>query len=248
MITIVQGVDASYDTLTDAEAKRLRAAGAVVFAQCLWTGGEQPPPRVINLRIAHDNGFVLMGYISVNSQTAGQYHCNKARSGIPDDLWNALALVPVDVELDNIPVTTVRGAVEVLASWGKRRAIYTSYNAWANKMGNPQDFTDCLLWNAYWDGAGDIDFASLPFGGWTIDKVVGEQWSGGMNVEGLFADRDSFAAELLVPPPPEEPMSNADKIELAVRRMNDNLIALILAGKLQDVAQALGAMGVKSKP
>jgi len=35
-------------------------------------------------------------------------------------------------------------------------------------------------------------------------------------------------------------------IELAVRRMNDNLIALILAGKLQDVANAVAALGVKA--
>jgi hypothetical protein len=91
----------------------------------------------------------------------------QGRAGVPDDIWDALALVFIDVELDGIPNATVRQAVEATANLGKRRAIYTSYNAWVTKQGNPQDFTDCLLWYAHWDNKPEIDWA-LPFGSWHL--------------------------------------------------------------------------------
>lgn len=201
-MTILHGVDASFDDLSDAEAKRLRARGIDVFFQCLWTGNEQPPPRVTNLRTAHRNGFILGGYISVTGSRSGYEHAQSGRNGMPQDLWDALVLVPIDVELDGIPNTTIRDAVEAVATMDKRRAVYTSYNCWVNKQGNPMNFTDCLLWNAYWDRDPDADFPSLPFGGWRPDQVVGEQWSGRQTVEGVHVDRDTFVKELLVPAPP----------------------------------------------
>ena len=204
---ILKGIDASYGTLTDDIAKRLWAAGYRVFGQCLWTGAEQPPPRVINLRVALNNGFIILGYISVTSYMDGYYHVQRGRAGVPDDIWNALALAPIDVELNGIPNLTIRQAVDAL---DKRKSIYTSYNCWVNKQGNPHDFTDCLLWNAggkNWDRP-DLavppdyvggNFAKNPYGGWTVNQVVGEQWSGGSDVEGINADRDIFSEELLVP-------------------------------------------------
>ena len=234
---IIPGVDASFDTLDEAEAKRLRAAGVQVWAQCLWDGGKQPAPRVTNLRTALCNGFIIAGYISVTSSRNGVYHVDCGRAGVPQDIWNTLALVFIDVELDDIPNGIVREAVNETARLGKRPSIYTSYNAWVNKQGNPKTFTDCLLWNALWDEHPDIDFPDLPYGGWKPEQVVAEQWSGGQYVEGVFVDRDSFVRELLLPQ--EDTMSEADKAELYVLRVLAGVQEALAQKRTQDAANAM---------
>ena len=209
-MTVLYGVDVSHDEVSEQEAKGLFAAGVRVFAQCLWTAAEQPPPRVINLRNASKAGLLIIGYISVNGSRPGAWHVTQARAGVPDDLWGQLVLRPIDVELAGIPNTTIDIALDRNAkeggSWlGQRRAIYTSYGHWTGQQQNTQAFKDCLLWNASWDNDPDIDFQRLPYGGWTLQQIVGEQWSGGVNVGGVFADRNSFVSGILLPVPVEKP-------------------------------------------
>lgn len=220
-MTVLDGVDVSYDDVSEQDARLLFAAGVRVFGQCLWTAREQPPPRVTNLRNASKAGLLIVGYISVNGSRPGAWHVTQARAGVPDDLWSQLVLRPIDVELNGIPNTTIEDALrrnaEEGGSWlGERRAIYTSFGHWTGQQQNTQAFRDCLLWNASWDNNPDIDYASLPYGGWTLQQVVGEQWSGGTNVQGVFADRNSFVQEILLPvpvtKPPEGPPSLAGMI------------------------------------
>jgi hypothetical protein len=230
----IPGVDGSYTRLTPEAAADLRAAGELVWWQCLWTGAEQPETRVDNLRIAVAAGLIPLGYISVTGSGDGIWHVQQGRAGVPDDLWAALLLVPVDVELPNIPAETVRGAVNLLASpvyGAKRRAIYTSYHAWVDLMGNPTTFTDCLLVNALWDQDPDIDFAGLPYGGWTLDQLVGEQFNGGTEIAGVYVDLDMFNRKLLEVPMPET--LKADRVGLLGR-----WAALILSGDDALITQA----------
>lgn len=198
----IKGVDASFDTLTPKKAKALREDGFEVYWQCLWTGGQRPGPAIENLQVARANGFTICGYISVAPHHTGSWHVLRGREGIPQDLWDDLVLVVVDVELEGIPNEMIREAVEALAipvpSFNKRRAIYTAYFAWVGQQGDPQDFTDCLLCNALWDGNEDFDFPSLPYGGWTPEQVVCEQYTGGGDVWGLNADLDVWNEELLL--------------------------------------------------
>jgi len=115
------------------------------------------------------------------------------RSGIPEDLWAAMCRVPIDIELPGIKEVAVREAIEAAYTAGKMRTIYTSYNAWANYLGNPASFTDCDLINAFWDGdPTDKDFLNYPYGGWNPDQVIGEQYTGGTNVQGVYADQDVY--------------------------------------------------------
>lgn len=197
-MTWIPGVDASYDELTDTKAVALKAAGYRVYWQCLWTGVERPWNAIPNLRMAQKHGFILCGYISVTGYANGAWHATQGRAGIPDDLWDALELVPCDVELEGIPNETVRDCVEAIFAYGKRRAIYTAWFAWVGQQGNPLDFTDCLLCNAYWDQDEDFDFPNLPFGNWAPEQVVCEQYTGGGDVEGLNADKDFWNEELLL--------------------------------------------------
>jgi hypothetical protein len=241
-MTEITGVDASFDALSPSEARDLKNAGVRVFAQCLWTGSEQPGNRVINLRNAINTGLICLGYISVTGAHDGIWHVDQGRAGVPDDIWAALVLVPIDVELDNIPNGVVREAVDETARLGKRPCVYTSYNAWVNKQGNPK-MTDCLLWNALWDKAPDIDFPSLPFGAWKPEQVVAEQWAGGDNYIGVFVDRDTFVQELLLPQ--EDDMGEAEKKELAILRMWLDLGKAWVAGDFQLLSNKLAAVGVR---
>jgi len=219
-------VDISYDLLTPVKAQVLKGAGVKGVVQCLWADGrEQPPNRVINLRNAEIGGLDIAGYVVVTpwSGITGAGHVQAGCRGIPQDLWNALLFVAIDVEVTGLTDVIVRGAVEALVALGKSRVIYTSWNAWVNYFGNSLAFTDCLLWNAYWDGAPDVDFASLPFGGWKITQVLGEQWSGGTNVGGTYADRNQFVTALLRPQPvPDDPCA---LIKLRVKGLEETVRA-----------------------
>lgn len=208
MTTALLGVDASYDDISADDATRLYAAGIRIFCQCLWTGGAQPAPRVTNLRNAINAKLIPVGYISVTGNNTGAWHTSMGRNGVPDDIWNALALVPIDVELTGIPNATIRDAINSIFNLKGTKCVYTAYFAWHGYQGNTSDFTDCLLWNANWRGIAPDPvgqfFSELPFGGWKIHQVVGEQWSGGYNLEACYVDRDVFSKELLMPTIPIE--------------------------------------------
>ena len=193
----VYGIDSSYDELTLDEAHVLKAAGVAVFAQALWTGAEQPPSRVISLRNAQTAGLVTIGYISVaNNGRDGTQHVDQGRAGVPDDVWAKLVRVPFDVELPGIRFGLhILLALDRVAALGKPRDIYTSYHAWVDYMNNTARPTGVGLWNAIWDLNPDFDFPTLRYGGWQDNEVWGEQWSGGTQVHGQFADRNQFRAD-----------------------------------------------------
>lgn len=190
---ILRGIDTSYDDVTLAEARHVREAGFEVGWQCLWTGGEQPPHRVTNLRNYQQAGMILMGYASLpTNATAGAHHVEMARAGVPDDLWTAMCRVVTDVELPGITCTAIRQMLEGFAGLGKPlRTIYTSLSKW-QAIGNPLEFGDTDLINASWDSDEDMDFEHHPYGPWTVDKVIAEQYTGGSDVLGVYADKDAF--------------------------------------------------------
>jgi len=210
----VYGIDISYQQLDNAKCDLLELAGVRACGQCVWTGAEQPAPRVTNLRLLKDRmqarGGKIMpyAYASISPGLGGMTHMERARAGFPDDLFAFLPKWVVDVELPGIISAQVRAALDYVAGWGKPRDVYTSYNAWVNYVGNPMTFGDTGLWNAYWDGDPDFDYPSRPFGRWR--EVWQEQWSGGTNVQGVFADRDQVRADALgiaiAPPPAPQPL------------------------------------------
>ena len=219
----VYGIDSSYDELTLDEARTLKVAGVQVFAQCLWTGIEAPGARLRSLMHAQDAGLATIGYISVsNNGRAGVWHVDSARMGIPDVVWNRLVKVPVDVELTHLSFDThVKSALDRVAALGKPCDVYTSYHAWVDLLGNPPRPMGVGLWNAIWDLHPDFDFPTLRYGGWQDNEVWGEQWSGGTQVHGQFADRNQFRADAVgivtapstpVPtPPPTPPVPTDDQ-------------------------------------
>lgn len=198
------GIDCSYDELTPREAHDIRAAGVEVFGQCLWTGALQPPVAINNIRVAQKAGMIPFGYLSVSPRGpdwSGAEHVKAGFDPLPDDVKQLMRHVALDVELEDLLYEFhVLPGINALAARGWRRFAYTSYNAWVNLLGNPTPPEDTALWNAYWDGDPDYDFVRLPFGrgGFTL---IGEQFTGGQNVEGQWADRNRFDADFFVAPP-----------------------------------------------
>ena len=192
MPDVLYAIDTSFDDVTLAEARAVREAGIELALQCLWTGAQQPPHRVTNLRNYQNAGPLIAGYASLpTNASVGYTHMDNARHGVPDDLWAALVRCAVDVELDGITTYAIREAIARVEQHGKPRTIYTSLSKW-RAIGDPHDFTDCELWNAWWDEDPDRDFDANPYGGWRPDQVLAEQYSGGHQVAGVFADRDVF--------------------------------------------------------
>lgn len=200
-MTLGFAVDASYSVANAQRIQHLKDEKVELFIQCLWTAIEQPEPRVENLQMARRMGLPVAGYISLNVDFTGQYHMDAGRMGVPEELWNALEFVAVDVELPGIRVTQIEQAVEWLRFRDKQPIIYTSWNAWNNlvRPSNSSRLSDMgvPLWNAYWDDAPDIDFPSLRYGGWKDEDVWMEQWSGGVDME-LFVDRNTFVKEKIL--------------------------------------------------
>lgn len=227
-MTTLRAVDASFDPLTAIEALCLANSDTPLFAQCLWTATTTPAPRVISLREASNAGLMTAGYISLNRHGRGAYHIDRGREGVPDDLWQALKFVAVDIELDGIRVEEIVAACERVVTLGQRPIIYTNYNTWTSKIipANSDVLArlGILLWNAYWDLHPDIDFPQCRFGGWRDDQVMLEQWSGGAHVCGTFVDRNTVIRELLLAGG-EEPAPDYAKLKQEV----DNLRSFFIA-------------------
>jgi hypothetical protein len=228
LATWVFGVDASFEELTLEEAQRLKGAGVKLFVQCLWTGNTAPPHRITNLRNASLAGIAIAGYISLNGFQGGVYHFDAGTSDVPEDLWGELKFIACDVELPNILHSDIVKMLDMVRAYGKKPVVYTNWNSWHNHVipFNPPaprwDDGPAELWNAYWDNNPDLDFPSLPFGDWTVDEVVMEQWSGGTLVEGQFVDQNTVNADklgLLEPSPiPELPTQDEARAALEVLR------------------------------
>lgn len=206
----VYGVD-SYGGITYDQAVQMKQAGVEVYVQALtalpFSGIMQPPTRVEALRNAYEAGLTIAGYalVGAGDNMTGANYIDFARSGVPDDLWDALAFVAVDFEVPSASYEVVVGALDRTQELGKGRVLYTNYNSWVNYLGNPAIPPDTRLWNAYWDNHADLDYGGLQFGGLGVGDVLGEQWSGAVQEYGLNVDRDIFRLDVLGLPPVPTP-------------------------------------------
>src|SRR3972149_5176193 len=68
--------------------------------------------------------------------------------------------------------------------------LYTARWFWTGHMGDSKDarWRRFKLWNAYYDGDPDIDFASAPYGPGAASELVGEQYQGTTQLGGASVD------------------------------------------------------------
>lgn len=203
---VLRATDSSYDELTPQEARCLRDNGWPLFIQCLLalprTGPERPSRRIVSLRNALENNLPIAGYIVMGSTRPGPEYINLGRQDVPDDIWDELLFVAIDVETPNVRVDEIMRAVDRVEELDKLALIYTNWGTWVNYIIPSNDMRlaqrGIALWNAAWDDDEDIDFSHRPFGGWRVEQVAIEQWSGGTYVCGQFVDLNTVARPELI--------------------------------------------------
>lgn len=199
-MTWIKGLDVSFSRISKAWAEDRVTEGWHILVQCLWTGGYQNNAGVRavaekNLRDAREAGMICAGYSNANPwfDAARSLAETKANAGTE---WPNIKVVFVDVEIPQTTIQQVRELCEALRAEGKIVAIYSARWFWAGVFGNPQDkwLLDYPIWNAYYDGDPDVDFAKAPWGPWGEVAVVGEQY-GGESLDGVTVDWNNFVLE-----------------------------------------------------
>jgi len=198
--------------------RRRYAEGFRIYSQCLWTGGYAGNDGIRavapgNLRNALDGGMRITGYANASPPTWWPTdRCMREIRANAGAMWPELQVVKVDVE---IPLTTFERTSELsdaLLAEGKNQRIEVLYTArwfWVGHMGNAKDlrWRRWKVWNAYYDFNPDVDFGSAPYGPWTIDDLIGEQYQGTTRLDSVDVDLNVFDLEKLFPivnpaPPP----------------------------------------------
>lgn len=190
--TWVDGLDLSFSRAPRDWWRRRGAEGFRVMAQCLWTGTVTPATARDNLRDSRLEGLVTSGYTVVN-RLPGAQAVERARTAAGDE-WQHLAALFIDVEVDGVTESAIREACEFARDLGKPVAIYSAHWFWAGRLGNPKWpwLLEYPVWNAYYDSNPDLDFSAASWGPWSPAHVIGEQYTGTTNIEGVDVDRDRF--------------------------------------------------------
>jgi len=148
-----------------------------------------------NLERAKRSGFILATYAVVWPGMTGEFVIDTAKD-VCGSFWGELAFVGVDCEVDGI-ASAVRPAVERVKALKQRPVIYTGRWWWVDHNGNSSALKDVPLWSASYDNDPDIDFQKAPYGGWTLEKLMGEQYAGTVVLEGQTVDRNSFRKQFV---------------------------------------------------
>lgn len=202
-------VDTAGAPVSLAQAQELKANGVTLFVQALtwWPSCSHaatiPNTRVASLTNAQLAGMGIAGYFLVDSTLNGAEAVDLAVKDLPRELFDSLQFVAIDFEIPGecyaagtrIPLSTVQEAADRLAQYGKPCVIYTSYGEWGSRM-TPQDPphpVGCYLWEASWDQNPDVDFTRHPFGAWSPEDIVLEQFNGGTSIANVYVDLDSLS-------------------------------------------------------
>lgn len=201
----MKGLDLSFSEGSAAWWRARYAEGYRVAVQDLWTGGSTSEPfrasAPLNLKRAKAAGFIVCGYTNVAPWNTGDVAFEKALEFAADE-WQHLYAVFVDVEIDAqdgqaIHEADIKRCLERIEAAGKKTAIYSANWFWDGRFGNPMWgwLKGYKIWNAYFDGSPDIDFARAPWGPWTAADVIGEQYQGSTVIVGVEVDLNEFSDE-----------------------------------------------------
>ena len=195
MSSLLEGVDVSVyqGAINLASWEALYASGQRVAV----VGSAHPRPNIYalqNLDNAKKAGFILATYLALYPGVTGGGTVQTAKNQC-GPFWPELTFVAVDCEVDGITEQQINDAIAAVKTEGKRPVIYTAYWWWHDHFGDNRNFNTYPLWNAYYDQNPDVDFTSLPYGGWPLENVMGEQYSGTTILAGTTVDRNSFKSE-----------------------------------------------------
>jgi hypothetical protein len=198
----VQAVDWSKfqrgHTLRDMQA--LRDAGVELVIVGGWHGDAIGANEkcAADLALARASGLRTALYIVVDGPEktgpSGAVHKGVEACGAESA---HVSFIAVDVEVKAATMDGVAQAATVVRMYGKTPILYTAHWFWHGKLGNPHANCDLPLWNAFYDGNPDIDFERRPYGCWTPDMVIAEQYTDKSNIPGLTLDHNTFSRDFL---------------------------------------------------
>lgn len=199
----VPGLDVAFSATTLEWWQARYAEGYQIMSQDLWTGGYSNNRRLFevaepNLRNAREAGFICFGYVNAGPWYPADTALLLARQNAGRE-WSQLSRVAVDVEIEGVTEDHVWDLCEALKADGKQVCLYSARWFWVDKLGNPQWewLKEYPLWNAFYDSDQDIDFPSARYGPWA--NVIGEQYQGTTDIDGVEVDLNSFDIDWFAP-------------------------------------------------
>ena len=200
MAEFIEGIDISvYQKAVDQAHWNALAQSQQVAV----VGSAHPRPNEYcegNLERALATGFkAIATYIVVYPGVPSAQTVDVARR-MCGRFWDQLAFAAIDCELDGITESQIFGMETAIKAAGLRPVIYTARWWWRDHFANSEAFKHLPLWSAYYDGDKDVDYASAPYGGWTLDNLIGEQYAGSIELAGVTVDRNSFRRDFVLPP------------------------------------------------
>ena len=203
---------------------RRYAEGYRIAVQCLWTGGYGSNGGIravaeANLRDARAAGFVTAGYLNSQPWYDAATSLSEARANAGAE-WEHLAAVFNDVEIPGVTEAQVKAHCEAITAADKPTGIYSAAWFWQGHLGDPQWpwLRGYRVWEAYYDGDPDVDFASRRFGPWELDDVMGEQYRGTTDLDGVEVDLNVFDKDWF---PEEDEMPTLDEIRTVIKQELD---------------------------
>jgi hypothetical protein len=134
-------------------------------------------------------------------------------------------------------VAHIRQAIAACDHLGVAAGIYTRRGWWEPNTDGCTEFSHLPLWDAFYDGVPSMDYFR-KYSGW--EKPLMKQYTGTESVGGQTLDLSWREDQ-------EEPMTDADKTELALRRAAAGLQKALADLKFQDVANAMAVyLGVRA--
>ena len=169
--------------LTIDECHKVKEDGNDILIVGLFDGATVNPYARETLENAQQvDGLYTAVYIALAPGYEGRLAVDRL-SVLSFPTIDKLNFVSIDCELDNITLEQINSAlVRVVGGYKQRPVIYSAYWYWMSRFNNPTVYgasgLKIPLWNAYYDNDPDYDFSKLPFGGWTYELLVGEQYQG----------------------------------------------------------------------
>jgi hypothetical protein len=160
-------------------------------------GSAHPKPNTYaekNFERAEAAGMILATYIALYPGVSGKEAVQTGKR-MCGRFWGQLAFVAIDCEVDGITEADIKDAIAEAESLGANVCIYTGGWWWNGHFGDPQDFKDYPLWAANYavPSGGNVPL----FGNWALDKLIGHQWAGDVQLNGVPLDRNTFRVDLL---------------------------------------------------
>jgi hypothetical protein len=213
----MNGIDVSFSRASAGWFVNRSLEGVKVFVQCLWTGGflnNESLKSVAerNLRNAREAGLITAGYLNTNPWWSPTVSLTAAKNNAGAE-WDKISIVFNDVELPGIDEGHIKAHCDAIEGAGKKTAIYSARWFWDGHLGNPTWpwLKQYKIWVADYDG--DPNFSTaLLFGPWTVGDIIGKQYRGTTDVEGVQVDFNNFDLSFFKAQEGPDDMRTSDEI------------------------------------